>query len=86
MNMCKDCGRVRLIPYENQVSGHHKVMLFDESTICKPVIAKEFEFYKSFPPILRKFIPEIKGKSENQTISTQFLESFISYQVAMCGD
>eukprot|EP00794_Sanderia_malayensis_P000528 gene528-1181_t len=61
INSCKEYGWVRLRPYENQVSGHHRVMLYDNETICKPVMAKEYNFYKSTPTELERFIPKYKG-------------------------
>ena len=38
---CPKCDgefpRVRLLPYKHQVSGHHRVMLFNDETICKTI-------------------------------------------------
>ncbi len=81
-NGCKDCGWVHLMPYEFQVSGHHRVMLFDATTICKPVMAKEFAFYTSSPKELQKFIPEYRGEYNMkifllQTTHTNFNDPLI---------
>lgn len=62
-------ARVRLVQYENQVSGHHRVMLFDDCTICKPVMEREYAFYKSVPLKLQRFVPKFKG------IATAFTET-----------
>ena len=63
---CPKCGDefpwVRLFPYNHQVSGHHRVMLFNDSTICKPLMSKEYDFYKSVPPNIIRFVPNLKGR------------------------
>ena len=59
--ICKEQCWVRLVPFENQVSGHHRVMLLDAETICKPLMLKEFEFYRNMPEQLAPFTPTLKG-------------------------
>lgn len=58
----KCCSWVRLLPYKHQVSGHHRVMLFDSETICKPLMTKEYAFYKAVPQDIARFVPKLKGK------------------------
>uniref|UniRef100_A0A671W3T0 Kinase n=1 Tax=Sparus aurata TaxID=8175 RepID=A0A671W3T0_SPAAU len=52
---------VMLEPFVHQVGGHSCVLRFGEQTICKPLIPREHQFYKSLPPEVRKFTPQYKG-------------------------
>ncbi|XP_018612277.1 inositol hexakisphosphate kinase 2b isoform X1 [Scleropages formosus] len=52
---------VLLEPFVHQVGGHSCVLRFGEQTICKPLIPREHQFYKSLPPEMRKFTPQYKG-------------------------
>lgn len=54
---------VMLEPFVHQVGGHSCVLRFGEQTICKPLIPREHQFYKSLPPEMRKFTPQYKGKT-----------------------
>uniref|UniRef100_W5NAT3 Kinase n=1 Tax=Lepisosteus oculatus TaxID=7918 RepID=W5NAT3_LEPOC len=52
---------VLLEPFVHQVGGHSCVLRFSEQTICKPLIPREHQFYKSLPAELRRFTPQYKG-------------------------
>ncbi|XP_028302888.1 inositol hexakisphosphate kinase 2b [Gouania willdenowi] len=52
---------VMLEPFVHQVGGHSCVLRFGEQTICKPLIPREHQFYKSLPAGMRKFTPQYKG-------------------------
>ncbi|XP_062853922.1 inositol hexakisphosphate kinase 2a [Trichomycterus rosablanca] len=52
---------VLLEPFVHQVGGHSCVLRFGEQTICKPLIPREHQFYKSLPPAMRKFTPQYRG-------------------------
>lgn len=54
---------VMLEPFVHQVGGHSCVLRFGEETICKPLIPREHQFYKSLPPEMRKFTPQYKGET-----------------------
>lgn len=56
---------VMLEPFVHQVGGHSCVLRFSEQTICKPLIPREHQFYKSLPAAMRKFTPQYRGKTEN---------------------
>jgi len=62
---CAKCGDefpwIRLFPYRHQVSGHHRVMLFNSETICKPLMIKEYDFYRSVPEAIKRFVPKLHG-------------------------
>uniref|UniRef100_A0A672T6E8 Kinase n=1 Tax=Sinocyclocheilus grahami TaxID=75366 RepID=A0A672T6E8_SINGR len=51
-----------LEPFVHQVGGHSCVLRFGEQTICKPLIPREHQFYKSLPAAMRKFTPQFRGK------------------------
>ncbi|XP_061584006.1 inositol hexakisphosphate kinase 2-like [Cololabis saira] len=57
---CMDKG-VMLEPFVHQVGGHSCVLRFGEQTICKPLIPREHQFYKSLPTAMRKFTPQYRG-------------------------
>lgn len=50
-----------LEPFVHQVGGHSCVLRFGEQTICKPLIPREHQFYKSLPTEIRRFTPQYKG-------------------------
>lgn len=52
---------VMLEPFVHQVGGHCCVLRFREETICKPLIPREHQFYKSLPTAMRKFTPQYRG-------------------------
>ncbi|KPP73881.1 inositol hexakisphosphate kinase 2-like [Scleropages formosus] len=52
---------VLLEPFVHQVGGHSCVLRFGEQTICKPLIPREHQFYKSLPAEMRKFTPQYRG-------------------------
>ncbi|XP_023655502.1 inositol hexakisphosphate kinase 2 [Paramormyrops kingsleyae] len=52
---------VLLEPFVHQVGGHSCVLRFGERTICKPLIPREHQFYKSLPAEMRKFTPQYRG-------------------------
>ncbi|XP_066553746.1 inositol hexakisphosphate kinase 2 [Amia ocellicauda] len=52
---------VLLEPFVHQVGGHSCVLRFSEQTICKPLIPREHQFYKSLPAEMKKFTPQYKG-------------------------
>ncbi|KAG7283224.1 hypothetical protein CRUP_004966 [Coryphaenoides rupestris] len=66
-----DAGKgVMLEPFVHQVAGHSCIMRFGEQAICKPLIPREHQFYKSLPPEIRKFTPQYKG-----VVSVRFEET-----------
>jgi len=53
--------KVRLHPFLHQVSGSNFMFKFDSSTLCKPLVEKEYSFYKLLPNSLKEFTPKYKG-------------------------
>ncbi|CAL8335504.1 unnamed protein product [Lota lota] len=68
--MKADGKGVMLEPFVHQVAGHSCIMRFGEQAICKPLIPREHQFYKSLPPEIRKFTPQYKG-----VVSVRFEET-----------
>ncbi|XP_072308105.1 inositol hexakisphosphate kinase 2-like [Eucyclogobius newberryi] len=52
---------VMLEPFVHQVGGHSCVLQFGDQTICKPLIPREHQFYKSLPAAMRRFTPQYRG-------------------------
>uniref|UniRef100_A0A2I2ZFS0 Kinase n=1 Tax=Gorilla gorilla gorilla TaxID=9595 RepID=A0A2I2ZFS0_GORGO len=55
---------VLLEPFVHQVGGHSCVLRFNETTLCKPLVPREHQFYETLPAEMRKFTPQYKGKSQ----------------------
>uniref|UniRef100_A0A1B6MM28 Kinase n=1 Tax=Graphocephala atropunctata TaxID=36148 RepID=A0A1B6MM28_9HEMI len=53
---------VSLLPLNNQVGGHTRMLLLDQGTICKPLNPRELEFYQNIPSDIQNFVPKYKGK------------------------
>ncbi|XP_071446758.1 uncharacterized protein [Hetaerina americana] len=54
-------GEVSLFPLSNQVGGHTRLLLLNDGTICKPLNARELNFYQHIPDEIQKFVPKFKG-------------------------
>lgn len=52
---------VMLEPFIHQVGGHCCVLRFGEQTICKPLVPREHQFYKTLPASIRRFTPQYRG-------------------------
>uniref|UniRef100_A0A2K5DDL0 Kinase n=1 Tax=Aotus nancymaae TaxID=37293 RepID=A0A2K5DDL0_AOTNA len=55
---------VLLEPFVHQVGGHSCVLRFNETTLCKPLVPREHQFYETLPAEMRKFTPQYKGKPQ----------------------
>lgn len=56
-----DDDEVQLLPLSNQVGGHTRLLLLNQSTICKPLNYKELDFYQNIPRDVQMFVPKYKG-------------------------
>uniref|UniRef100_T1J094 Kinase n=1 Tax=Strigamia maritima TaxID=126957 RepID=T1J094_STRMM len=65
---------VLLEPFIHQVGGHSSMLSFDDSTVCKPLIPRELQFYTTLPPDLAIFTPKFKG-----VIEVSFIEDKEGY-------
>uniref|UniRef100_A0A0A6YY18 Kinase n=1 Tax=Mus musculus TaxID=10090 RepID=A0A0A6YY18_MOUSE len=53
---------ILLEPFVHQVGGHSCVLRFNETTLCKPLVPREHQFYETLPAEMRRFTPQYKGK------------------------
>nr|CAD7262105.1 unnamed protein product [Timema shepardi] len=60
-NTGSDDGEVALFPLSNQVGGHTRMLLLNQSTICKPLNVRELDFYQNIPRDIQNFVPMFKG-------------------------
>ena len=73
------CQPIQLEPFVHQVGGQSSILKFDDTTICKPLIAREHHFYEAMPPELKEFTPQYRGKA----FFTQFLFIFMKSHVTL---
>ncbi|XP_034243210.1 uncharacterized protein LOC117646413 [Thrips palmi] len=57
----EDNSEVALHPLHNQVGGHTRLLLLNQSTICKPLNSRELNFYQNIPLDIKTFVPKYKG-------------------------
>lgn len=82
---------VMLEPFLHQVGGHCCVLRLGEQTICKPLIPREHQFYKSVPAAMRKFTPQYRGNANYPSFSNRCCvmlcccSSLFLYFTALCA-
>ncbi|KAK3852225.1 hypothetical protein Pcinc_004151 [Petrolisthes cinctipes] len=52
---------IQLEPLIHQVSGHSSMFVLDDVTVCKPLIGREYRFYRTLPPEMKKYTPDFRG-------------------------
>lgn len=57
------CDPVLLRPFLHQVGGHSLMVLFNDTTICKPLIKREVKFYETLTNALQHVTPEYRGNN-----------------------
>ncbi|KAI5745986.1 hypothetical protein M8J76_016048 [Diaphorina citri] len=67
----EDDNEVALRPLSNQVGGHTRFFLLDQSTICKPLNPRELVFYQNIPQEVEMFVPKYKGVMQACNTSTE---------------
>ncbi|CAH1774234.1 unnamed protein product [Owenia fusiformis] len=55
---------VQLEPFMHQVGGHSSMLLYNDTTVCKPYIPREHHLYQTLPSAMGHFIPEYRGLIE----------------------
>uniref|UniRef100_A0A2K6E1W3 Kinase n=2 Tax=Macaca nemestrina TaxID=9545 RepID=A0A2K6E1W3_MACNE len=70
---------VLLEPFVHQVGGHSCVLRFNETTLCKPLVPREHQFYETLPAEMRKFTPQYKGQSQRPLVSCPSLSHFFPW-------
>ena len=70
---------ILLEPFVHQVGGHSCVLRFNETTLCKPLVPREHQFYETLPAEMRKFTPQYKGQSQRSLVSWLPLPPFFPW-------
>uniref|UniRef100_A0A8D0XK70 Kinase n=2 Tax=Sus scrofa TaxID=9823 RepID=A0A8D0XK70_PIG len=70
---------ILLEPFVHQVGGHSCVLRFNETTLCKPLVPREHQFYETLPAEMRKFTPQYKGQSQRPLVSWPPLSPFFPW-------
>ncbi|KAL7646501.1 UNVERIFIED_CONTAM: hypothetical protein RMT77_001751 [Armadillidium vulgare] len=52
---------IQLEPLVHQVGGHSSMFVLDDVTVCKPLIGREYQFYRTLPPEMKRYTPEFRG-------------------------
>uniref|UniRef100_A0A2K6G0Q9 Kinase n=1 Tax=Propithecus coquereli TaxID=379532 RepID=A0A2K6G0Q9_PROCO len=79
MDMEPRAKGVLLEPFVHQVGGHSCVLRFNETTLCKPLVPREHQFYETLPAEMRKFTPQYKGQSQRPLVSWLPLPPFFPW-------
>ena len=74
---------VQLEPFVHQVGGHSTMLRYSDSTVCKMLIPREHQFYKTMPLEMKEFTPQYRGsplQMRNQASCRNFVH-VIGYQI-----
>ncbi|XP_030019788.2 uncharacterized protein LOC115439882 isoform X2 [Manduca sexta] len=52
---------VDVLPLHNQVGGHTRLLVLNDSTVIKPLNIRELHFYQNIPEDIQSFVPRYKG-------------------------
>ena len=62
----EDVQPVHLDLFDHQVSGHHLMLRYDDTTLCKSLTPREQKFYENLPEELKEFVPEYRGNLSSE--------------------
>ncbi|XP_063237998.1 inositol hexakisphosphate kinase 1-like [Bacillus rossius redtenbacheri] len=83
--LCADRDHeVALFPLNNQVGGHTRLLLLNQATICKPLNAREYDFYQNIPEDIQMFVPHFKGVLQASNAGGPKLDQ--RYSPSFCDD
>ncbi|GFS18089.1 kinase [Elysia marginata] len=51
-----------LAPFDHQVAGQSSMLVYDATTLCKPLIPREHFVYQTLPVELQEFTPQYRGE------------------------
>lgn len=69
-----DEDEIALYPLNNQVGGHTRLLLLNQSTVIKPLNLRELEFYQNIPSDIQQFVPKYRGVMQATTMGGTKLE------------
>ena len=61
------------------------MFVLDSATVCKPLIGREYKFYRALPPEMKAFTPEFRGSLQvfNSVVFDQTLMQEWDYLYAL---
>uniref|UniRef100_A0A336MUB7 Kinase n=1 Tax=Culicoides sonorensis TaxID=179676 RepID=A0A336MUB7_CULSO len=59
-----DEDEIALYPLSNQVGGHTRLLVLNQSTVIKPLNIRELEFYQNIPSDIQQFVPKYKDNEK----------------------
>ncbi|XP_034831732.1 inositol hexakisphosphate kinase 3 isoform X1 [Maniola hyperantus] len=62
-----DGHEVDVLPLHNQVGGHTRLLVLNDSTVIKPLNIRELHFYQNIPDDIQDFVPRYKGVMQAST-------------------
>ncbi|GBP33740.1 Inositol hexakisphosphate kinase 1 [Eumeta japonica] len=61
-SLADDGHEVDVLPLHNQVGGHTRLLVLNDSTVIKPLNIRELHFYQNIPDDIQNFVPRYKGE------------------------
>ena len=59
--IAKQQPTVPLEPFVHQVGGHSCMLMYDDTSVCKPLINREHHFYQIMPEDMQEFTAQFRG-------------------------
>ncbi|GFO37190.1 kinase [Plakobranchus ocellatus] len=60
-----------LAPFNHQVAGQSSMLVYDATTLCKPLIPREHFVYQTLPVELQEFTPQYRGEILVKLVETE---------------
>ncbi|XP_059622946.1 uncharacterized protein LOC132266120 [Phlebotomus argentipes] len=60
-DVANEKDEIAIHPLTNQVGGHTRLLLLNQSTVIKPLNIRELDFYQNIPQDVQMFVPKYKG-------------------------
>ncbi|XP_055692893.1 uncharacterized protein LOC129795534 [Lutzomyia longipalpis] len=60
-DVANEKDEIAIHPLTNQVGGHTRLLLLNQSTVIKPLNIRELDFYQNIPEDVQMFVPKYKG-------------------------
>ncbi|CAH0669458.1 unnamed protein product [Chilo suppressalis] len=69
-----DGHEVDVLPLHNQVGGHTRLLVLNDSTVIKPLNIRELHFYQNIPEDIQNFVPRYKGVMQASNTGSTILD------------
>ncbi|VVC97528.1 unnamed protein product [Leptidea sinapis] len=67
-----DGHEVDVLPLHNQVGGHTRLLVLNDSTVIKPLNIRELHFYQNIPEDIQNFVPRYKDFLMMENITSSY--------------